>query len=202
MLFRFLKKITSCILPGSEKEISPIDDNAIYFHEDSYNQVEFIPRENLFYLKKENENIDIFSRENFDGIGFTDIYARDENPVALIDKQFFAKDLDSVISEHGIEKNQEVYTGYASERWKCKDTYAYNVIEDANIFVSTKDGIIESFWIEGFRFFESDEIKSKLRNILMDIGDQFDVVLNDWNICASIDLKRVDQINSYLNEEL
>ena len=72
---------------SKKEEVSLIELDAIYFHEDSYNQVELIPRRNLFYLRKENESINNFAEENFDGFGFKDIHVREENPVKLIDQE-------------------------------------------------------------------------------------------------------------------
>ncbi|TDQ11725.1 hypothetical protein [Pedobacter metabolipauper] len=62
-------------------------ESGVYFHEDFFNQVEFLPRENLFYLRKENEQIENFTKENFNGYGFTDIYRRNENPISIEDKK-------------------------------------------------------------------------------------------------------------------
>ena len=48
----------------AEKNIEKVieeNESGVYFHEDSFNQVEFIPRENLAYLKTENTKIEKFS---------------------------------------------------------------------------------------------------------------------------------------------
>ena len=40
------------------------NETGVYFHEDTFNQVEFLPRENKEYLKSENQKIENFSKEN------------------------------------------------------------------------------------------------------------------------------------------
>lgn len=187
---------------SKKEEVSLIELDAIYFHEDSYNQVELIPRRNLFYLRKENESINNFAEENFDGFGFKDIHVREENPVKLIDQEIKFIHLDIILTKYSITKSQNVYTGYSSERWKCDNTFAYTVTENANLFTIVKGDFIESIWIDDFRFFEDGKIKLIMKNILLDIGSHFDLILNDWNLCKTIDLKKATQIEMYLNEEL
>jgi len=183
----------------NENQWTP-DKDAVYFHEDSFCQVEFIPRENMFYLKKENEDVNQFATEHFDGLGYTDAYARDENPIKIIDKKIVFDKIDNILIELGLEKIVQVYSGYGSTSWKCENTFVYR-IEEAEIFISTEGEIIKDFWIEGFRFFEDYEIKNKLKKILLTIGNEYDLLLNDWNITVVVDLKKETQIENYLNEE-
>ena len=175
-------------------------ERGVYFHEDSFNQVEFLPRENLFYLKNENKKIENFSVENFDGNGFTDIIARDENPVSIENKKFPFLIVEKMLIELGMEKNSEVYEGYGSTKWKCKNTFAFT-FDESEIFITSKDDYVKDFWITGFRFHKDDEIKAKLKNILLSIGTEMDLILNDWDLTVVVDLKIESEINKYLNEQ-
>lgn len=177
------------------------DENGVYFHEDFFNQVEFLPRENLFYLKKENEKIESFAEENLDSNGFTDIYLRNENPVTIANKKFSVDKLDKLLLSLHLKKNIEVYEGYASTKQKCKNTFAYSY-KSADIIITFKDNVVHDFWINGFRFCKDIETKSKLKSVLFIIGNEMDLILNDWDLPAVIDLKNENEIQKYLNEEL
>jgi hypothetical protein len=175
-------------------------ESGVYFHEDSFNQVELLPRENLFYLQKENEQIENFAEENFDGNGFKDVYGRNENPMTVENKKISFDKLDKMLIELGLEKTSEVYEGYGSTKWKCENTFAYT-FDGAEIFISPKDGYIKDFWINGFRFHKDTETKAKLKNILLNLGNEMDLILNDWDLTITIDLKIESEIKKYLNEE-
>ncbi|WP_162127692.1 hypothetical protein [Flavobacterium phycosphaerae] len=176
------------------------NETGIYFHEDTFNQVEFLPRENKEYLESENEKIENFAVENFDGHGFKDIYVRDESPKTIADKKIDFEELDRILLSLGLEKVSEVYEGYGSAKWKCENTFAY-IFDGAEIFVSLEDNFVHDFWVDGFRFHENDETKSKLKSILFKIGNEMDLILNDWDLTVVIDLKDESEIEKYLNEE-
>ena len=176
------------------------NETGVYFHEDTFNQVEFLPRENKEYLKSENQKIENFSKENFDGHGFTDIYIRDESPKTIADKKIDFEELDKILLTLGLEKITEVYEGYGSGKWKCENTFAY-VYDSAQIFVSLKDNLVHDFWVDGFRFHKNDETKNKLKSVLWKIGDELNLLLNDWDLTVVIDLKDESEIEKYLNEE-
>ncbi|MGL3002125.1 hypothetical protein, partial [Flavobacterium sp. RSSB_23] len=175
-------------------------ENSVYFHEDSFNQVEFLPRENIVYLENENEKIENFAVENYDGNGFSNVYGRKENPVTIETKKIPFDKVDRMLIELGMVKNSEVYEAYGSTKWKCENTFAYT-FGKSEIFITSKDDYIKDFWIDGFRFHKDDEIKSKLKNILFTIGNEMNLILNDWDLTVTIDLKIETEINKYLNEQ-
>ncbi|TDQ11724.1 hypothetical protein [Pedobacter metabolipauper] len=100
----------------------------------------------------------------------------------------------------GLKKISEVYEGYGSTKWKCKNTFAYT-FDGAEIFISLKEGYIKDFWINGFRFHEDDKTKVKLKDVLLKLGNELDLILNDWNLTITVDLKIESEILKYLNEE-
>ncbi|KIO53019.1 hypothetical protein [Flavobacterium hibernum] len=184
------------------KEISEIQhENCIYFHEDLFNQVEFLPRENLSYLKTENKQIEYFGEENSDALGFKDIYMRKDNPITLADKKITLDKLNKILTYYEFKKYSEVYEGYGSAKYKCENTFAYTY-DGAEIFVSIKNDFVNDFWINNFRFHEDSETKTKLRNLLSKIGNEIDLILNDWDLATIIDLKDELEIQKYLDEEL
>lgn len=203
-LKRMLNKILSFFknFYSSDIEGKKILDGT-YFHEDFFRQVEFCPRENLELLKIENEKIRDFSEEHSDGNGlFTDVYVREEtNQKSLLDKKIDASELDLTLLNLGLEKIENVYSGYGSFIEKCNDTVAYK-FDTAEIFVVVENKLVKDLFINGFRFHKIEETKIKLSKILHVVGTQYDLILNDWDIIKIIDLKNRNEIKKYLNEEL
>jgi len=190
------KKITE-----TQQEEIEENESGVYFHEDSFNQVEFLPRENLSYLKTENEQIENFAEENFDGHGFKDVYVRKENPMTIADRKIDFAKLDKILVELELEKTSEVYEGYSSARWKCENTFAYTY-NRAEIFVTAKNDFVHEFWVNGFRFHEDTETKTKLKEVLLKIGNELNLILNDWDLTVVIDLKNEAETQKYLSEQL
>ncbi len=184
-----------------EKTEDIINKNEVHFHEDSLNQVEFVPSENSFLLQNEIRKIQEFGNEHFDGNGFTDIYERKDNPISIKEKKISFLRLDEVLLELGLDKKTEVYQGFGATRWKCKDTFAYT-FKGSELFVSIEKNVIQNFWIDIYIFRDSNEIKEDLKKILFKIGNEFDLVLADWNQTVVLDLKNESEIVMYLNGEL
>ena len=177
--------------------------NETYFHEDFFRQVEFCPRENFEYLKNENKEIRKFAEEHSDGNGlFTDIYIREEtNQKNVLEKQIVITELDFILLNLGLEKIENVYSGYSSFKEKCLNTVAYN-FDRAQIFVTSENNFVKDLFITGFRFHEIEEIKNKLEEILYTVGTEYNLILNDWDLTQIIDLNNRNEIKKYLNEEL
>ncbi len=172
-----------------------------YFHEDCFRQVEFCPKENIELLKSENNEVNKFAEEHSDGSGFTEIYIREENnQKTILDKQIKLSNLNSMLLNLELEKIEKVYTGYSSLREICEDTVAYKY-DEAEIFVTSENNFVKDFFITGFRFYENEDIKKKLEEILHKIGTEYDLILNDWDLSEIIDLNDRKEIQKYLNEE-
>ena len=126
-----------------------------------------------------------------------------ENPKKIIDIKIDFDKLDKMLIENNLKKYAEIYEGYGQSSWKCKNTYAYKFPEiiNATIFISTENNFVIEFWIDGFRFHENESEKQKLKNILSKIGSEYNLILNDWDLCVKIDLHKETEIDKYLNEE-
>lgn len=197
---KFLDSILN-IFKIQKKEQWFVEKDAVYFHEDSYNQVEICPSENLSYLKKQNFEIEEFSEKHFDGIGFNEIYERDENPISIYDKKISFLKLDELLISLGFHKKEKVYEGYGSTSWLCKNTVAYEM-NDASIFIHSEGKYVKDFWIDNFRFEKDKVIIENLKNGLLKIGTKYDLVLNDWNLSMVFDLKNELEIEKYLCQDL
>jgi hypothetical protein len=194
---RKVKRLFKMILSKTQKKIENQDE--IYFHEDSYCQVELIPRENLSNLTDENKKIIDFGMENSVGIGFSDIYIRDDNKFKTSIRQIQVKDFEKILLNIGFEKRDFVYTGYGSHKEKCSNTNAY-VIDKAVMFCDFKEEIIQNIWIDGFRFNSDSKFIRQMVSGLNEIGIKWDLILNDWDVCQAIDIQDKNQIEIYIKE--
>lgn len=184
-----------------KKEENLEELNGAYFHEDLFRQVEFIPRENINFIENENNKIHQFSKGNFDGNGFTDIYVREEseNQITLIEKKLNLVEIDSMLINLGMNKIENVYYLYGSTKTKCETTIAYN-FKRAQIFMVYENEIVKDLFVDGFRFNQNEADKANLKIILNNIGVKFKLILNDWDLTEIIDLENQNEIEKYLNE--
>jgi hypothetical protein len=192
-----VKRLFKTILSKIPKEIENQDE--IYFHEDSYCQVELIPKENLSSLTDENKKIIDFGREHSVDNYFSEIYMRDDNKFKTSIRQIQVKDFEQILLKNGFDKKGFVYTGYSSYKEKCKNTNAY-VIEKAVIYCDFKEDLIENIWIDGFRYSGDSKFISHMILCLYEIGIMWDLILNDWDVCETIDLQDKNQIENYIKE--
>lgn len=152
--------------------------DSIYFHEDSYGQIELVPIENERFVDEEIRKITNFSEEHKaeDGFGWTDVYVRNDPKKNIFDYKIKKIDFEELFEATGghIEK---VYTGYSSYREECKNTNAYKLDEIA-LFYSYKDDYISDIW---FDFYLEDEGAAKnLYLILKVIANAYDVLFVHW----------------------
>ena len=191
----FLKKLFG---DRSENEM---DATEIYFHEDLYCQVEIIPRENSVNLDLENDKINEFSEEHFDGVGYTDVYARDGHGIKTCERGIQVDELDELITNIGFEKKNEIYTGYGAYKVKCKKTIGYH-LDGAIIYCDFDENqLIQNIWIDGFRFNGKSTFKPQMIQALNELGKRWNLILNDWDLCEKIDLEVENEISSYIDEE-
>ncbi len=194
-IFAFFRNIET------KKESNLKEQKSTYYHEDLFRQVEFIPRENINLIEIENNKISEFSKEHFNGNGYTDIYSRKDevNQITIIEKKINLVAIDSLLIHLGMKKIEIVYYLYGSTITKCKSTIAYNY-KDAKIFIVYENDIIKDMFVDGFRFHENEEDKTNLKKILNRIGIEFNFILNDWDLTEIIDLENQNEIEKYLNE--
>jgi hypothetical protein len=183
------------------EEVEILD--GIYFHEDFFRQVEFLPKENYNFLKNENLKIREFSDEHSDGNGlFTDIFVREEEvSTSIADRKIELTDFELTLNILELQRISNVYTGYSNYKERCDDMFAYQ-FDSAQIFVVIDEKYVKDLFVTGFRFFEDETIKNKLEEVLFEIGAKYRLILNDWDLTEVVDLSDKIEIRKYLNEQL
>ncbi len=174
--------------------------NSIYLHEDFYCQVELVPLENAADLKKENEKIDEFTRENRDGLGFTDIYVRDGQNFKTSERRIPIREFEALVQSCGFQKVDKVYSGYGSHKVESSNTSGFK-LDSSAVFCDFKNDIVENIWIDGFRFNKHSDHQKQLINVLYVLGEKWNLILNDWDLTETIDLSNRKLIQEYTSEE-
>lgn len=199
MIDKIITFFKNLVANNLESEIHSTD--SAYYHEDLFRQVEFVPRESIDKLKNENDKVAEFAQKHSDGNGCTDIYIREDgNQISIFERKIEIEKIYSLLIELGMRKIENVYYFYSSTKIKSENTIAYK-LNEAHIFIVYETGFIKDFFIDGFRFHETENFKLELQNILFKIGTEFNLVLNDWDLTEVIDLENKNEIKKYLNEE-
>lgn len=196
----FLKRFIKQDSKLEKQRIDETDDSRLYFHEDFYCQVELLPRENFSELEKENEKIEDFAEKHSDGFGFTDIYVRDGQKIKTSDRKIQIADFEKVLLECGFQKYSNVYSGYSSHEELCKNTLGFE-LDSSVVYCDFEKGLIKNIWIDKFRFSNSSDRKELLINGLFRIGEKWNLILNDWDLTETFDLKNKTEIERYISEE-
>lgn len=167
--------------------------NSIFYHEDDYKQIEIVPSENFNELIKQAENVKDFEEKHFDGGGYTDMMVREENGFKLKQRGIQSDELDKILSELPIKRNNKVSTGVRPGEISSENTIGFG--ENYNgIFFDFESDYVTGIWIAG-----SPNVESVIfAQVLNNIGNKWSLLLMDWNSLELIDLKNKEQIEKYL----
>ncbi|MBX7227077.1 MAG: hypothetical protein K1X55_13670 [Chitinophagales bacterium] len=180
----------------SEEVQQTFDGPTIFYHEDDFRQVEIVPSDNLLSLKTESEKVDTFAKEHFDGSGFTDIYVRnDENKTKLNQRRIDPSDLEKILSSLGFDRIPNVLTGYGqSYREQHKNCVAFGK-DYCAVYYDFQDNVVEHIWFTNHWSMD----RERLAKSLHELGQQWNLLLQDWNLTITVDLMDKSLIDQYLN---
>lgn len=173
----------------------------IYFHEDDYCQIEILSVQNFSYCKQEIDQINDFSEKHkvADGIGWTDMYIRNESLITLEELKISSEKLSASLGCM-VSKYDSVYTGYSSYREVCKNTCAYGDTEDVVIFYDfdKEHGFVKNIWmtLDIHNQAQIDYAKQIL-NVLSGICK---LILVDWGWGFLSKIDDITEIEYYLNK--
>ncbi len=159
-----------------------------------------MPRENLNDLSLENDAINEYSEKYRDGTGFTNIYERDEQKTKTSGRNIKLNEFEELLLQLGLTKLNAVYSGYGNFKEKCMNTNVYKV-NNAVIYCDYDDHLVKNIWIDGFRFNSESEYVTTMVNSLYEVGERWNLILNDWNLSETIDLQSKEEIQKYISEK-
>lgn len=148
------------------------------FHEDDYCQQELLPVENWFFCARQVGEIEAFSKEHFDGYGWTDIKVREENPKSLSDLYLKLENIEEICARY-CQPYEKVTTGYSSYADECGQVKAYGPDKGFTIFIGYDENqIVDSIW---FNLWINDEDQAAtLNKIFSDINAEKEIMFVDW----------------------
>jgi len=191
-----INKETNSIIDDSSIEETQSVPLTIFYHEDDYKQVDILPKENKAFVEAESQAIEDFGEKHFDGNAYTDIYIRsDDHKVKLNSRNIKPSELESKLEMLGLKRNSNVLTGYGqSYRELHKDCIAYGQDYSA-IYYDFADQVVQNIWLVSHWRID----RAKLSNCLYEIGKQWGLILQDWNLSETIDLTDKQAIDKYLS---
>jgi len=170
---------------------------SVYFHEDDFCQIEILPSENLAFCLKQAGCIAEFADEHRAGIGFSDMYMREDANISLHSKKILAADLKSSLGEM-LPEFDEIYTGYGNYKEKCNFTNAFGQNENVVLFFDSEDEFVKNIWLTlNVRKSDDIEIAMGIFDALSKIGD---FLIADWEWGFVGELKNISAICGYLAE--
>ncbi len=166
-----------------------------FFHEDDYCQIEVLPVSNWDYCTSQLQSIGQFSEAHSNGIGWTDIYLRDQNPQRMASLNISTTTLASVLNTI-LPSYDRVLTGYSSYREESKHTLAFGSETACIVFAGyDSNNIVQDIWLDlGL----ADEAGQGLAlSGLLRLAEMNDLLLVDWSMGELIHLSNAEQIKMY-----
>jgi hypothetical protein len=174
-----------------------MDKRVFYLHEDEWGMVQILPSENFTRTVEIAQEANNFGQEHFDGFGWTDMYVipEEKHPISIRKIPFveLSNLVGNVLSPADI-----VQSGYSSYRETLKNCFAFGESNsEAGLFYgSQKDGIVVAL-----NFFPCEPGNSGmvavLTDILVTLGEKYDLILADWWIDAVVRLQSREAVSSY-----
>lgn len=173
----------------------------VYFHDDFFRQIELFPKENSKYFQIENKQIEDFKEIHSDENGMSNAVYEIEGSeiIEIFEKKILVAEVETLLLNFGLNKIKSVFSGYIPNNYKCENIIAFKY-ESSEIFIEFENEFIKHIYLNQFRFQEKEENKILLQKILLEIGNKFDLILNDWNLAKMINLKEKKEIEKYFNE--
>lgn len=163
----------------SENSQQYVVASSIFYYESQYRQVELVPTENLQWL--------------------TDISRKADNPdeegVKLSERNISTLELENMINSLGLDRIQTVLESDGQTRQEQRDCIAFGKSHEA-VFYNFKDNVVQNIWFTGHWSMN----KMKLTNFLHEIGQRWDLLLQDDNLQLTINLKNRVAIDDYLHQ--
>ena len=171
----------------------------IFFFEDDYCNIELLPQENLDFCNNQIKNIQQFSKNCTDSMGFSDAYRRGVEPISLATNKISEDSLKRCF--HGIiPRYDRVMSGYSYFSKPCSNVYAYGTNQNVVLFYETEEAIVTKIWF-ALDIKNGDDCKTA-KLILSKLKSLGNFILVDWGLCFAEQLNNVDKLTQYINKRL
>lgn len=173
-----------------------ITKNTLQLHEDSYRQVELIPKENFFNL---NTRIDKLEEKRKDNFGFYDIDVRTEISFSTSNLAITSKSILELLMTNALALFESISIGHGNNYPKKLNSKAFGY-ERLSLCVEFKNEILENIWLDSHSVKIDFLEPYNLHKTLHSIGNKFNLCLVDWNEECVINLNNEAIIKDYLSD--
>jgi hypothetical protein len=152
-------------------------NSPIFYHEDLYRQIEFVPEENYFtagrflneLLPKESSTYGTFN-----------ITVRPEQKTKLLDRKIQIKEIKKILDPTSLYYSENVQTGYGHSTWADKNSIVWG-FEQFGIFVKYQKDFVEAIWIADSPAFPQKRTSQHLTKAIFKVSKAYSLILIDWN---------------------
>ncbi|HEY9257508.1 hypothetical protein [Chitinophaga sp.] len=171
--------------------------NSIFIHEDDFDQIELVPAENYSRFFIEIENMPEGKGKPF---GFTNMIVRD-NHSGVQELNISSTELKDYLTPICFNSFINVKTGYGSSyTTTVKSAMAFG-FERLGMVVRSNDTIVTNLNLVSSFSFITKESCDQILTALHSLGQQFNLILVDWNVQIIVRLTDMQAVKDYLSEE-
>lgn len=170
----------------------------IFYHEDLYRQIEFVPEENYFAAGR---FIDSLPPKEDSIYGTYNITVRVEQKVKLLDRNISIEEIRKILDPISILYSENIHTGYGQSSSKAKNVVAWG-FEQFGIFVTHRAFLVEAIWLCDSSVFPQIRTSDHLSQAIFSIAKSYSLILIDWNKETICRFRSVNDVKEYLYQNL
>jgi hypothetical protein len=194
-IWKFFKSSKSEQAKPVERGNDAVTEPHLFYHEDDFLQVEFLPSDNFFELQKRNDEINGFASDKFDGYGFTEMAIREAESIPLLSLKIPHIELDAILEKLQTNRYDIVTTGYGQNyREIDHGTIGYGIDYSA-IYYKKEGDFVKHIWLTATHALNEE----LLVNVLLELGTKYNLLLQDWNRCETYVMRDINQVRGYFS---
>lgn len=171
--------------------------------DDDYCQIEIVPAENRASIEKRITEVKTLADQSREGLGFTEIFEVGQMSITTFSKEILKEPLSQLLTDYKFEKAKKInYVGYKIANSETTSTKAFG-FSNFTIFFDTEEEFVKNIWLSINATASRAEISREqfilIKDALYSLGEEYEMVLVDWNSLQLIDLSNRNQIGKYLN---
>lgn len=174
-----------------------------FYWDDDYCQIEIVPAENSESIVERMTEIKIPADQSREGLGFTEIFEVGQMSITTFSEEIRTDALSQLLTDYKFEKAKSInYVGDKIANCETVSSKAFG-FPNFTIFIETEEEFVKHIWLAinapDSRAEISREQFKLIKDALYSLGEEYEMVLADWNSLQLIDLRDRNQIDKYLN---
>ena len=167
------------------------------FWEDDYCQIEIVPSENRSFIQNQSDQIAVLAAKSRTDYGFTQTFGRGPMPVTTVSKEIRVDYFEKKLTDFKFQKAKHIrYDKNDILNCETGKTKAFG-FSNFTIFFDTEDEFVKNIWIDIGLIVSAPQF-NLIQDALYTLGEEYELVLIDWNSLELFDLADRNQIQKYL----